>query len=316
MRITNLKESPNFFDQCIEVIEDAFDYEETFNFKHDFNTLIQKENLENCFFIVEKNTVTATLFTLPKNLIYKEVETNVLFLGGIAVHPDFRGKGHFNKLFKHIEKTLKGYSLYFLWSDLTGLYEKYSFYEFGIIQEVRSDPNNLKPIHKIDSIDSIKSLHNKLSKDYIITSRTENDWNLLHNNRSIHKYQNDKEEIFLVHKGMDLQNIIHESYPLDFHNETPFIKWNYLPKPETKNLLYMGFTKINNFKMFSDFIYQVSNKTIDLLRKNDNYVVLKFENEEFEIHEKDLIQGLWGPEFIQELASSVPKLLILGFDAT
>jgi len=317
MNIKNLASDSSYLKQCLEVIEDSFDYEAPYSFKNDFNTLIGEENLKNCFFIVgEKKEVMATLFTLPKKLTYKDYTTDVLFLGGIAVHSEWREKGLFKKLFHHVQKEKKDFSLYLLWSDLTGLYEKFSFYEFGIIQEIRSDPNNLKELKVGFNLESAKEHYQRLSDDIITVERSSKDWSMIQDHPSIQKYTRENGDSFLVHKGMDLQNVIHESYPLDMFNDTPFIKWNYLPELSTKLLLYMGFIKINNISSFSKFIKEISQNKIQIIKKENEVVCLELNNEKFELHEKDLIQGLWGPAYITELFEIVPRIVIFGFDAT
>ena len=58
----------------------------------------------------------------------------IALLGGISVHKDFRGKGLFKRLMDHVICTYENkVSLFILWSDLKELYNKFNFYEAGLV---------------------------------------------------------------------------------------------------------------------------------------------------------------------------------------
>lgn len=93
MNVKTLKDSPEKLNECVALIEKAFDYSDNYSYKEDFSPIFKESNLQNCFFIEEDSQVTATLFTLPKELEYKDIKLPALFIGGIGVRDEKQGRG-------------------------------------------------------------------------------------------------------------------------------------------------------------------------------------------------------------------------------
>ncbi len=318
MNVKTLKEMPNKLNECVSLIESAFNYNDTYSYKEDFSLLLQEENYENCFFIMEEGEVRATLFTLPRVLEYKDIDIPVLFLGGISVRDDRRGAGVFKSLLETIILLNGDYAFYLLWSDLSQLYEKFSFYEFGLIEEIdlSDKENHLKEFEPTDTGLFVESyLH--LKDKYLVPKRTDKDWyNLLFDCKSIQILEDRQKHFYFVNKGMDLQGICHEHHPIDSPPLNGFINWRLTDKPKQGNpLRYMGFMRMGNIQHIDRLLRFTSNERLKVDHYNDGLVTVMFDGEKYELQEKDFIQGLWGPGRIEEWTELMPHILIHGYDS-
>lgn len=318
MEIKNLAQAPHKLTECLRLIENSFQYEEPHRYQEDFSLLIKETNYENCYFIEQGDTVVATVFALPRSLSYKDAKLEVLFLGGISVHPDHRSKGFFKLLFEEVLERHHDFGLFFLWSDLSSMYEKFHFYEFGLIEEEPAVEvtNNLSPM-TYEAFCSLKSLYNTLNQNYIIPHRTDHDWETLWHTSSIKKLANSQGQAFFVHKGFDLQNIIHESYPLNTNNQSEYSFWHFGKKNnETSEYRYTGFMRLGNLEKLSQFINHISSGRISSIKELDgDQVSITFDQEDYHMSPKDLVQGLWGPGNVEEWVDFIPSMIIFGYDS-
>ena len=320
MHVNNLKNDPNRLTDCIKLIENSFKYSEEHSFSRDFNLLVDKSNHHNCYFVEENDQVLATVFTLPRVLAFnKSNSLPVLFIGGISVSPDCQGQGIFRSLFETVLSLNSDFGLYLLWSDLSSLYEKFDFYEFGLIEEVIgtsevSELNNLS----LEDFNNLKSKYEQLNKSCILPKRTDSEWELLWNNKSINKLCDSHRNVYFLDKGMDLQGIIHESYLHADKNLTSFPLWKFDPNEDSDQISrYMGFMRIGNIELLSKFVHEISNGEISISGRLDNNKLLNvfYLGDNYEMSDKDFIQGLWGPGRIEEWSSVIPSLVIFGFDS-
>ena len=91
-------------------------------------------NHENCYFVIDKknNKIVSHLAVCQRELIKNDKIIPVGFIGGIATDKDYRNRGLFKYLFNYVLSIHeKKCGLFILWSDLAGLYEKFSFFLAG-----------------------------------------------------------------------------------------------------------------------------------------------------------------------------------------
>jgi len=319
LNVKTLESKPEQFDECIKLIEKSFNYEDPFHYDEDFKLLTCPENYSNCFFIEnESEDVIATLFTLPRNLLFQEHSLKVLFLGGISVRDQDRGAGIFKSLLETVILLNQDCALFFLWSDLSNLYEKFSFYEFGLIEETAAPnevPFNVTPFNEEDK-DKVKIKYINLKDQFLLPERNQSDWNHLFKSSSIKNHRDEKGNFYFLDKGMDLQGICHESHPINAPHLDNYSSWIVNPTAETSNALrYMGFLRLGNLELLNEFIVKTSKGRLSLLEFDSNIIKVEFDNELYEIGQKDFIQGIWGPGQIKEWAGLIPPIIVFGFDS-
>lgn len=319
MNVKTLAEMPQKLNECIELIENSFDYDNQHTIKEDFNVLFEESNFENCYFLLEQDEVVSTLFTLPRRLKFKDQSIPVLFIGGISVRDENRGAGIFRSFLETILLLNQDNALFLLWSDLSQLYEKFNFFEFGLIEEIdlrHEDKDKLK--HFTDrSIETIIQDYQKLSQTLMIPERSEHEWHLLLQSKSIDILESETGSIYMVNKGMDLQNICHEYHPQNSSPIKGFINWRLTDgTPKSNNpLRYMGFVRLGNVKYLNNMIEKTSNGRLKLISHDNGMLKVQFDQEEYNLPEKDFVQGIWGPGKVTEWQGLVPDIFIPGFDS-
>jgi hypothetical protein len=316
MNIRTLENKPEKLQECLNLIEKSFEYDSSYSFKEDFSLLINESNYKNCFFIEQESKVTATVFTLPRVLEFKSIETPVLFIGGISVDQDAQGQGLFRELFETVITLNGSYALYFLWSDLSSLYEKFNFYEFGEISEKESRNSNQIAELSYENFLKLEKEYQSLSQRFVLPKRKLQDWKTLWSTSSIDKKVDENGNVIFINKGMDLQGIIHECYPISAENNTSYTMWNF-DKNDDKNVMnrYMGFARLGNIEVLSTFIKAISKNQIEINSTEHNILNISYLGDPYNMSEKDFIQGLWGPGKIEEWNDIIPKILIFGFDS-
>jgi predicted N-acetyltransferase YhbS len=314
-----LDSDPSKFRECIDLIEKSFNYNDDYHFDSDFSLLTNERNYPYCYFIQgEQGDVIATLFTLPRKLTYKGGELDVLFLGGISVKDENRGGGIFKTLLETVILMNGDCGLFLLWSDLSNLYEKFSFYEFGLIEEIESKSESqfeLNPISKEERNKVVES-YLKLQDNYLLPIRGNEDWNELFDSPSIQNHSDKKGNFYFLNKGMDLQGICHESHPMNSPDLDGFSSWKVNPQNETNNpLRYMGFLRLGNLEVINGLITETSGGRLSLLDTDDEILKVQFDGETYELGHRDFIQGIWGPGQIEEWKGLVPPIVVFGFDS-
>jgi predicted N-acetyltransferase YhbS len=317
MNVKILSEKPEKLNECVTLIEKSFEYKEDHSYVEDFSLLFDKKNYQNCYFLEESNEVVATLFTLPRALNFNNLKVEVLFLGGISVKDENRGAGLFRTLLETILLLNPQYSFYLLWSDLAQLYEKFNFYEFGLIEEVDLTDHKKEALNDFQT-ENLKVLiegHQKLSETFLIPERHEGDWHTLLKSKSINIFEDDNKNIYLINKGMDLQNICHEYHPSEAPPVDGYNNWRIGPHSNKGTLRYMGFLRLGNLEKLNEFISQTSRGRLSISAYENGLIEVIFDGEKYELGERDFIQGLWGPGRVEEWRDLVPEILIPGFDS-
>ncbi len=317
MNVKTLKDSPKKLNECIELIEQAFGYGDGHSYKEDFSPIFHDHNLDNCYFLEEEGVVTATLLTLPKNLEYKDHKLPVLFIGGIGVRDEKRGAGLFRSLLETVLLLNPQYALTLLWSDLSQLYEKFGFYEFGLIEENDLSEKPKKSLVKAmpESLEVIIKSYQSLSQKFLVPHRTPEDWHDLFQSHSIDHLTDGEGNFYFLNKGMDLQGTCHERHPLQAPDIEGYSNWKYMPENQENISRYMGFLRLTNLEVLSDFIEKTSKKRLFIVEKNETVITVSFDGDYYDLSEKDFIQGLWGPGQIQEWEGLVPPLVVFGYDS-
>jgi hypothetical protein len=315
LEIADLNSCPEYLEEAIALIEKEFKYSELYSYKEDFPQLFTEQNLSNLYVALYKERVVGTLFTRPQPLIFQEIKIPSLFLGGICTHADFQKQGIFTALYQHIDQF--PYTLLFLWSDLTGLYEKLSFYEVGVIYEYAL-PHQGEDQQTFEA--QPQDLFRNLKNDFLIPERTLQDWKFILNHQSMNKefhssfYQ-------IKDKGMDLQNIIHDWAPIQKETSLENFIGNTLWSPIELNTIhkktekYLGFCKLNNPLALNPYLLKNTQNKLEVIKKEGELIYIRFEDQEFDIDEKFFLQSIFGPNTIDEYSHFFPKLWIPGYDS-
>ena len=221
----NLKDSPKLKGNVIKLIEGSFAYPKEHSFYHDFFPLLKDYSLKNQSYILEKSgQVFGHIGVLKKKLIFKNQIFPTLLLGGICLDKWVRGQGLFKDFFHAVLSLYeKETCLFFLWSDLNELYEKFGFEECGVLYDY---PLNNEKHHYVilenkkitpQVINSFQSLR---PKSDLYFQRDEQDWKDLREMKGVQVYINNDykqsgiQSYCLVGKGFDLKEIVHEcSHP-------------------------------------------------------------------------------------------------------
>ena len=130
--------SSQIFKYVFSLIESEFFYAQEFSFAIDFAPLVNPNNFDNCFLVIEKETRTlaAHLGVLPRIMTKNKNDLPVIMIGGIVTKKNHRNKNLFRGLMTYIENKFENKAaLAFLWSDLENIYEKFSFFRAGGIIE-------------------------------------------------------------------------------------------------------------------------------------------------------------------------------------
>ncbi len=334
--LTNLKTYPNKFEETISLIEKAFDYNPSNKFEVDFYPLINKTNFENNIIIIDNNSLKVIAHTgiQERVLAYQDKTTSVGLIGGIAVDREMRGQGLFKILFNYIIDTYTNdFSMLILWSDLNKLYEKFGFAQAGI--QYQSGNNNLSPKIKElfkkttwellspDEFKSLKALFNK-QENNITLLRDDHDWENIKKITSVDLYIKNNEQTissyFLINKGQDLTNIIHEYYlekSIDIRLRNDFFNckvWHSTPFHKNELSLYVGLFKIANPNLFSNFIAEFYNLNIKIIKFDNNNIKISLDNVLHDFSTTDFFQTFLGPNK-DELIKNIPNIIFYGVDS-
>lgn len=309
---TDLKTNPELLNASISLIESSFHYQKPFSFKKDFWQFFETDNLENCKVALYDNQVISTIFLRPVTFNYQSIEVNSFFIGGISVTQEFRGKNIFKNFFNTVLDNYKHKAaLYFLWSEKEDLFQKWDFYNFGVIYEKSSNETSVIEFNetKIDS-NKLLQLYTDSYQNYIKPVRTIKDSEkiLTHTTSTILEKE---KSICFRGKGMDLKNIIFESYPqkMPYYPQNSII-WS-LEQTDEVIVRYMGMMKIANFDLYNQFLKSIS---LNQISTSDNYNIV-LNGESFDVSPIEHIQGIWGPNFFEETKAIIPTIYISGLDS-
>jgi predicted acetyltransferase len=342
--LTTLSEHPEYFEEVIALIEKEFHYSSTNSYAQDFALLMDPLNFENCYLYVnlETNNVVSHLAVCPRVMIKNNHQLKVAFVGGIATVAEFRGRDLFKNLMNHaLKEHSRDSGLFILWSELTGLYEKFSFHLSGGLIETgdavfsQSD----RPIgftktsfHNLTNkeFESIQNLYEQFNQKYFFTVvRTEREWSIIKNMTSVDLYlkRNEHgliEQYFCINKGRDLTNIIHEvgclpeQYQSLMKTMQKFKTW--LPESEislssNKDIFFTAFIKLGNLERLKEFLGFVSDGHMELYDMTGDLISFRFNDVEYQATHKDFLQYIFGPRPLPEFEKLSLSPYIPGIDS-
>lgn len=337
---TTLAQNPELYNETIRVIEKSFNYPSDQSFKTDFYNLLEPNNHRHNHLLIDGNNVVAHIGVNLRELYKDGISCHAAFIGGVAVNPDYRGRGLFKNLFKSVLDKYKDKCAFsILWSDNTDLYEKFNFYEFGSIlqtgnkdlseQEANVIGFNKVKLSKLPSKDfeQLHFLYKKNYKSYIGPKRNQRSWDVLSHIDSTDLYikrdhQQKIEHYFFINKGHDLSHIIHEC---SFYNDEVLINkfkeyklW--LPEKHRSYIdvhqsLYTGIIQITNFDHFSSFVHEIFNKDLEIKNINNQNTSFLFKGEDFEVTTEEFIKMIFGPHPTEEFVPYSNWFFIPGLDS-
>lgn len=342
--LTTLSENPEYFEEVTALIEKEFHYNSNQTYAKDFALLMDPLNFDNCYLYIDQdsNKVVSHLAVCPRVMIKNNSTINVALIGGIATSVDFRGRDLFKNLMNHALKIhSQECGLFILWSEITGLYEKFSFHLSGGLIETGHGifSQNDRPIGFTKStfkdlpardFDAIQKLYKGFNQKYFFTVvRTEKEWSIIREMDSIDLYTKRNEagaieQYFCVNKGRDLTNIIHEvgclpdQYLQLMKSLQKYRTW--LPESElslssNKDIFFTAFMRLGNFNILKEFLKSVSEGQLELYEMTGDLISFRFDTIEHQSSHKDFLQYLFGPRPLKEFEGLVLSPYVPGTDS-
>jgi len=342
--LTTLSENPEYFEDVISLIEREFHYNTTLSYAKDFALLMDPLNFDNCYLYVdqESNTVVSHLAVCPRIMIKNNHTINVGLIGGIATDTAFRNRDLFKNLMNHaLSVHSKDCGLFILWSEITGLYEKFSFHLSGGLIETghATFSNSDRPVGftktsfkelPAKDFDCIQKIYRDFNQKYFFTVvREEKEWSIIREMDSIDLYLKRNEDgaiikYFCVNKGHDLTGIIHEVGCLPDHY-LPMMKSlqkyrTWLPESElalssNKDIFFTAFMRLGNFNALKSFLNSVSDGQFELYEMTGDQVSFRFGTIEHQSSHKDFLQYMFGPRPLKEFEGLMLSPYIPGTDS-
>lgn len=334
LKHTTLAKNPELFDQVIGLCESSFGYKNHQSFATDFAPLMTVMNHEhNHVFLNDKNQVIGHIAAKKRNitLAHNTREKNFLFtlLGGICVAQESRGQGHLQEMMQIVLDLYKNKTSFFLlWSDLSRLYEKFSFIEAGILYQYKKPSSINNPFHlrKLKSFNekefqSLQSLYQLNLDQTIRFTRNNRDWDEIREIESADWWLDESsQQYFVINKGRDLEGIVYEHFltsPETIEQVTQhYTLWSARELDlENQSSLYLGFMKLANLKECQEFFEMASKDKLKIIKMEDHKLTFKLDGEEFTLSHQEFLRGIWGPDFIAELSALIPPFFISGLES-
>lgn len=339
---SNLARHPEYYDDVINLIEVEFHYQTEFHFEIDFAPLVDPLNFENCLIAIDKNSnqVVSHLGFCNREMIKNNITIPVCFVGGIVTRKEFRGKKLFRNLMNiAISQNENKVGLFFLWSDIQGLYEKFNFYLSGGIfragKNIITKENIPIGFYKTTFSDltekefnELKKLYvNSIEKHFFTLHRKETHWAIIRKMKSIdlfiEKDINGKIITYLCQgKGRDLQGVIHEFAALDLDSTIDKLSQYQIWLPEyfgekssNPAYQYTAFIKIGSKKFLNDFLVNISHNQFTLRNNQNNDIEFTYLNNSYNVSQKDFLQYLFGPKPLFEFYNFKLSPYISGADS-
>ncbi|MDH5581585.1 MAG: GNAT family N-acetyltransferase [Bdellovibrionales bacterium] len=324
--ISNLKESPEYRNETLKLIEKSLGYSNGNSFMIDFYPLMKEANAENNFILIKDNKVSAHIGISYRYLTLKGIKSPVALLGGICSSKEIRGKGIFSDFLKTlISQNEEKVAYFILWSNLSDFYERFNFFEAG--KSIQTKPPGplsseiLKSYQKIKYADltphqwtEIKDLYNH-KNEVIKFDRSDEDWETLSKIESSELYIKEAQSkivsYFIKDKGQDLENLIHEYGidPSEEKNLLPLLKRQSIwledrGADDLGQVIFSAFFRVGSRRLLDDFLSKVTDRKLRLISSCPQ-VTFTYKNETFECDTKTFLQVIHGPF---EMKSKVPYL--------
>lgn len=345
--LTTLAENPEYFEETIALIEREFHYSidsRELHYEKDFALLMDPLNFDNCYLYIDTNTNTvASHLAVSLRVITKNNQMmNIALIGGIATTKEHRGKDLFRGLMNYILEKHSSYcGLFILWSEITGLYEKFSFYLSGGLIETGHSiflPTDRPPgfektlFSELSDKDyqRIQHLYSTFNEKYFFTLiRSEKEWSIIKQMNSIDLYVkrnslNVIEQYFCVNKGRDLSNIIHEigcrsDQYIDLMKVLQKFK-TWIPESEValsanKDIFYTAFFRLGNKEVLNSFLKEIGKGHLVIESIEEKNVSFTFKTLSHKCLEQEFLQYLFGPRPLREFEPFFLSPYITGTDS-
>lgn len=340
--LSNLARHPEYYDEVINLIEEEFHYQSENHFNIDFAPLVNPLNFENCLILIEKNShkIVSHLAFTNRFMVKNDINLPVCFIGGIVTQREFRGKNLFRKLMNRvIAQNEKQIGLFFLWSDIESLYEKFNFHLAGGLFEtgkkiITTDniPDDLQKTNfsKLSEkeFNDIKWLYShSIEKNFFTLKRNESHWAIIREMSSIDLFiKKDKTEKIITYlcqsKGRDLTGVIHEIGSTDlsktieqFRDFRLWLPEYYCDKNIENSLQFTAFIRIGSIKILAQFLLDISVQKLHLISHQNQNVEFNFNNLNYKVSEKEFLQYLLGPNPLSEFSEFKLSPYISGVDS-
>jgi hypothetical protein len=344
---TTLAENPEYFEETIALIEREFHYSKDsreLHYEKDFALLMDPLNFDNCYLYIDKitNTVASHLAVSLRVITKDNQKMNIALIGGIATTKEHRGKDLFRGLMNYaLEKHSSDCGLFILWSEITGLYEKFSFHLSGGLIETGHSiflPADRPPgfektlFSELSDKDyqRIQHLYSTFNEKYFFTLiRSEKEWSIIKQMDSIDLYLKRNslgvvEQYFCVNKGRDLSNIIHEigckpdQYIALIKTLQNFKTW--LPESEValsanKDIFFTAFLRLGSKQILNSFLKEISKGHLIIDSIEEKNVSFTFKKIAHKCTEQEFLQYLFGPRPLKEFESFLLSPYITGTDS-
>jgi predicted N-acetyltransferase YhbS len=338
-QLSNLRDRPDLFDQTIALIENSMGYDKHESFKIDFFPLMEKNNSEHDFILLENSKVLGHVGVKVREIGNFNLKMKVALIGGVAVLEEYRGKGILKRILKEVfTKFDHKVGLYILWSDLTSLYKKFDFHLAGAAVESAGSQNknfyNRYTKTKLNNISTgdfnqIKSIYREFSlKDYLSFLRTDEDWESLKKIESVDLFilKDDNNKIlgyFCQNKGMDLRGIVHEfGYLKENQNEIHKLFHSlktWFPSVSSEDFpgknIYQGFLRMGSLEIFNKFLWERSHGVFQILNWRETDVEIIFKNKKIILPKESFFPCIFGPYPPMELEKISCQLFFSGLDS-
>lgn len=327
--VKTLSENPDYYDQLKLLIEKSFNYHHSQDVTVDFHPLYQKNNWNNLHLLLDSNSnrLIGHIGLLPKRLSLKNKQYKGCFIGGVCIHPEYQGEKLFTPFFENIlQQSSHLYSLFFLWSDLSDLYEKLDFFECGHQVQFGDSQlgplpqnfvNNPWPTQSKNLLNQMNYIYNTHcgAQNLLHPKRSSVEWITLEKIHSTRLYlyvpsgdisrPNNVKGFFFVDKGMDLTGIIHDYACLPEHQEEFFKTlhsykvWRpfefKLNQHSFSKDLFLAHLKIGNQQLFSELVRDISHGKMEILGITSSSVSYLENGREKSMLKKEYLRLLFGP---------------------
>ena len=229
-QISTLKNNPEFYEQVLNLIEQEFNYQKKNKFDLDFYPLINKNNWENCFLLLNENKdfLIGHIGIKERYFKYNSELIKSALIGGIAIHHQFQKKGYFTSFFDQLLENLKNkYDVMILWSEQEKLYQRFGFnrttslelnsLEHDTIHYLKKNGYNQTKLANLTvrEFSQIKKLYEiEIENKFLCPRRESNNWDEIIKTSTIDLLLKKEDDQIIsycfVNKGQDLINFIHE----------------------------------------------------------------------------------------------------------
>lgn len=314
----------------------------------DFPQLYNPLNIKHLWAAYEGENLVAHAGNYPVVMRVENLALPVIGIGGVYTEAEFQGQGVASKLVQNCcdQGAKEGAALAFLWSDKHEFYAKQGFYLAGRQWTVEFDPKDASKLRaqgeKSLKAKDIRVVEGECGVDFLAQSKRLLDSYPLGISRTEEEHKKylasgsckvisawaGKELVgyFLLGKGKDLQNYIHEWAGSEgaLHHlaaeclETFNTKLNLLSPqfmPDEVNWIYsldemgismraeyMGLVKVLNFeklkKLMENYLTKLGliAKDFEMSHSGDKYSVVWRKDSKLELSEKDFVRFLFGPD--------------------